>query len=180
MPAIIEQIGSPLELYNRPGNVFVAGFLGSPRMNFFKARAIDGTEPGARRAVEGLRSVALPASAPRCRRRRRRRRAAASSLGVRPESFRWGQRRRLRRRAHRQGGREPRARDAALCRRRAARRRPIRNAQQQGYIAVHQASQQSHLRRCADPAHRRPRATSSSSTRPAEPSAFPTAGRPRH
>jgi multiple sugar transport system ATP-binding protein len=34
----IEQIGSPLELYNRPGNLFVAGFLGSPRMNFFPAR----------------------------------------------------------------------------------------------------------------------------------------------
>ena len=33
----IEQVGSPLELYNRPGNVFVAGFLGSPRMNFFPA-----------------------------------------------------------------------------------------------------------------------------------------------
>ena len=34
----IEQVGSPLELYNRPINVFVAGFLGSPRMNFFPAR----------------------------------------------------------------------------------------------------------------------------------------------
>ncbi len=30
----IAQIGSPLELYNRPGNLFVAGFIGSPRMNF--------------------------------------------------------------------------------------------------------------------------------------------------
>ncbi len=30
----IEQVGSPLELYNRPRNVFVAGFIGSPRMNF--------------------------------------------------------------------------------------------------------------------------------------------------
>ena len=34
----IEQIGSPLELYNRPDNLFVAGFLGSPRMNFFPAK----------------------------------------------------------------------------------------------------------------------------------------------
>jgi len=33
----IEQIGSPLELYNRPANRFVAGFLGSPRMNFVAA-----------------------------------------------------------------------------------------------------------------------------------------------
>lgn len=30
----IEQVGSPLELYNNPRNLFVAGFLGSPRMNF--------------------------------------------------------------------------------------------------------------------------------------------------
>jgi multiple sugar transport system ATP-binding protein len=31
----IEQVGAPLELYNRPTNVFVAGFIGSPRMNLF-------------------------------------------------------------------------------------------------------------------------------------------------
>lgn len=35
---IIEQIGSPLELYNRPINKFVAGFLGTPRMNFISAK----------------------------------------------------------------------------------------------------------------------------------------------
>jgi multiple sugar transport system ATP-binding protein len=34
----IEQIGSPLELYDQPINAFVAGFLGSPAMNFFEAR----------------------------------------------------------------------------------------------------------------------------------------------
>ena len=30
----IEQVGSPLELYNNPGSLFVAGFIGSPKMNF--------------------------------------------------------------------------------------------------------------------------------------------------
>ena len=30
----IEQVGSPLDLYHAPCNVFVAGFIGSPRMNF--------------------------------------------------------------------------------------------------------------------------------------------------
>lgn len=35
----IEQIGSPLELYHRPNNLFVAGFIGSPRMNFIISRA---------------------------------------------------------------------------------------------------------------------------------------------
>jgi len=33
----IEQIGSPIELYDNPANVFVAGFIGSPRMNFIRA-----------------------------------------------------------------------------------------------------------------------------------------------
>jgi len=32
---VIEQVGSPLELYNTPRNMFVAGFIGSPQMNFF-------------------------------------------------------------------------------------------------------------------------------------------------
>jgi sn-glycerol 3-phosphate transport system ATP-binding protein len=32
------QIGSPLEVYERPANLFVAGFIGSPAMNFFKVR----------------------------------------------------------------------------------------------------------------------------------------------
>ena len=33
---IVEQIGAPLDLYDRPGNLFVAGFIGSPSMNFLK------------------------------------------------------------------------------------------------------------------------------------------------
>ncbi|MGO4572141.1 ABC transporter ATP-binding protein [Microvirga sp. 2TAF3] len=40
----IEQIGAPLELYRNPCNLFVAGFIGSPRMNFIKGqvRVVDG------------------------------------------------------------------------------------------------------------------------------------------
>jgi multiple sugar transport system ATP-binding protein len=34
----VEQVGAPLELYDRPANLFVAGFLGSPSMNFIKGR----------------------------------------------------------------------------------------------------------------------------------------------
>jgi lactose/L-arabinose transport system ATP-binding protein len=34
----IEQIGRPLDLYNDPDNLFVAGFVGSPKMNFIKAQ----------------------------------------------------------------------------------------------------------------------------------------------
>jgi multiple sugar transport system ATP-binding protein len=35
----IEQIGVPLDLYQRPANLFVAGFIGAPRMNFLKVHA---------------------------------------------------------------------------------------------------------------------------------------------
>jgi multiple sugar transport system ATP-binding protein len=41
----VEQIGSPLELYDRPANLFVAGFIGSPGMNFIKARLEGGERP---------------------------------------------------------------------------------------------------------------------------------------
>ena len=37
----VEQIGSPLDLYNNPDNEFVAGFIGSPKMNFIKGRIDD-------------------------------------------------------------------------------------------------------------------------------------------
>jgi ABC-type sugar transport system ATPase subunit len=38
----IEQVGTPLELYNRPANRFVAGFIGAPRMNFLPAEMFPG------------------------------------------------------------------------------------------------------------------------------------------
>jgi lactose/L-arabinose transport system ATP-binding protein len=37
----IEQIGKPLDLYDDPGNQFVAGFVGSPKMNFIKGRVVE-------------------------------------------------------------------------------------------------------------------------------------------
>ncbi|MEX0306794.1 MAG: ABC transporter ATP-binding protein [Ruegeria sp.] len=37
----VEQVGSPMELYNNPANQFVAGFLGAPSMNFFPASLIE-------------------------------------------------------------------------------------------------------------------------------------------
>ena len=36
----IEQVGAPLELYHHPRNLFVAGFIGSPRMNFIKGQVL--------------------------------------------------------------------------------------------------------------------------------------------
>ena len=40
----IEQVGAPMELYNDPANTFVAGFIGSPQMNFLAAPALG--QPG--------------------------------------------------------------------------------------------------------------------------------------
>ena len=50
----IEQVGSPHELYNNPGNLFVAGFLGAPKMNFIACEAV---------ACGPVRGVRLPGGA---------------------------------------------------------------------------------------------------------------------
>jgi multiple sugar transport system ATP-binding protein len=42
---IVEQMGSPLELYDHPDNKFVAGFIGSPAMNFLEGRLVNGGTP---------------------------------------------------------------------------------------------------------------------------------------
>ncbi len=39
---VVQQVGSPLELYDTPANLFVAGFIGSPGMNFLDATYTDG------------------------------------------------------------------------------------------------------------------------------------------
>ena len=43
----IEQVGAPLELYHHPANRFVAGFIGSPKMNFLPCILVAATETGA-------------------------------------------------------------------------------------------------------------------------------------
>jgi len=40
----VEQVGSPLELYHHPANLFVAGFIGSPKMNFIPGELVSATE----------------------------------------------------------------------------------------------------------------------------------------
>jgi multiple sugar transport system ATP-binding protein len=54
----VEQIGAPLELYDHPNNLFVAGFIGSPAMNFLKGRI----EKGSFRADGGT-ALPLPGKA---------------------------------------------------------------------------------------------------------------------
>jgi lactose/L-arabinose transport system ATP-binding protein len=52
----IEQVGSPLDLYHDPDNRFVAGFIGSPAMNFLKGTVTEGNEV----AVKGLATTFRP------------------------------------------------------------------------------------------------------------------------
>ena len=67
----VEQIGSPLELYDHPANTFVAGFIGSPAMNFLKGRM-----DGAAAILDSGCRVAVKAPAPA---------GAEVVVGVRPE-----------------------------------------------------------------------------------------------
>ncbi|MCP8894463.1 sn-glycerol-3-phosphate ABC transporter ATP-binding protein UgpC [Shinella daejeonensis] len=51
---IVEQIGAPLDLYDTPNNLFVAGFIGSPAMNMIRGR-LDPDDPKAFVAADGTR-----------------------------------------------------------------------------------------------------------------------------
>jgi len=57
---IVEQVGSPLELYDKPANLFVGGFIGSPAMNMIKGR-LDPENPIRFIAADG---TALPVANP--------------------------------------------------------------------------------------------------------------------
>ncbi len=71
---LLQQVGPPLDLYNRPANRFVAGFLGSPAMNFLEA-----ARDGARFSGKGF-TLPCPADAPAGH--------ARVLLGLRPQDLR--------------------------------------------------------------------------------------------
>ena len=76
---IVQQVGTPVEIYERPANRFVAGFFGTPTMNFLAA---DLAQAGDRQAARGP-GFEIPLDARRsCGLRRRRRRIV---VGIRPE-----------------------------------------------------------------------------------------------
>ena len=77
----LQQVGTPLELYEQPANLFVARFIGSPPMNFFPAViAADGARAEAPGLVFALHGAARAAAAGQDGRR--------VTVGVRPESLR--------------------------------------------------------------------------------------------
>ena len=59
----VEQVGRPLDLYDRPANLFVAGFIGSPAMNFIEASVTAGSDTPAATAADGT-MLPLPPGAP--------------------------------------------------------------------------------------------------------------------
>ncbi|HMR33409.1 MAG TPA: sn-glycerol-3-phosphate ABC transporter ATP-binding protein UgpC [Geminicoccaceae bacterium] len=77
----VEQVGRPLELYNRPVNRFVAGFIGSPRMNFLEGRIARADGSGVLVEVPGLPAVAVPVDGSACGT------GEPVTLGVRPGSI---------------------------------------------------------------------------------------------
>jgi multiple sugar transport system ATP-binding protein len=80
---LVQQVGDPMELYNEPANRFVAGFIGSPAMNFAKVRvaeeggAVWATADGIKLKVPGPEAARLAAHA-----------GQEVTLGVRPEDMR--------------------------------------------------------------------------------------------
>ena len=77
----VEQVGAPLELYNAPVNRFVAGFIGSPRMNFLEGRVLRAEAGGVAIEVPDVGVLHAPA---------RLADGAAVTLGIRPEHVRPG------------------------------------------------------------------------------------------
>lgn len=58
---VVQQLGTPSEVYNRPANTFVAGFMGSPRMNLAKAHVVGNAgAPALKFQKQGAEAVTLP------------------------------------------------------------------------------------------------------------------------
>ncbi len=79
---IIQQCGSPPEVYNRPANRFVAGFVGMPPMNFFEGTLL--AEDGKLWFDEGTGKVAVPGWAHKALEGRT---GARVTMGVRPQAI---------------------------------------------------------------------------------------------
>ncbi|RLQ86999.1 ABC transporter ATP-binding protein [Notoacmeibacter ruber] len=74
---LIEQTGAPLEIYRKPANAFVAGFIGSPKMNLLNARVTDVDGPTVRVEAAGMETVVEVDAAPAI--------GEDVTLGIRPE-----------------------------------------------------------------------------------------------
>ncbi|KTC44153.1 ABC transporter ATP-binding protein [Pseudomonas sp. ABAC61] len=81
----VEQVGSPLELYHHPANLFVAGFLGTPKMGFLKGRVSQVLAQGCEIRLDAGACLRLEQGGPQLEA------GAAVTLGIRPEHLELGE-----------------------------------------------------------------------------------------
>lgn len=79
---LIQQIGAPQELYDHPSNLFVAGFIGSPSMNFFNGVKVAGEGDTLKIVLENVGEVVIP---PLYREQARAAAGKNLTFGIRPE-----------------------------------------------------------------------------------------------
>ncbi|WP_240231997.1 ABC transporter ATP-binding protein [Devosia lacusdianchii] len=80
----IAQVGSPLQLYHKPDNLFVAGFIGSPKMNFINGTVTSADGETAVIDLGALGTISLPRSSKAIA-------GQSVTLGIRPEHLKLGQ-----------------------------------------------------------------------------------------
>src|SRR5256885_2919914 len=81
---IIQQLGAPQELYDHPSNLFVAGFIGSPSMNFFPGAKVVTEGDSTRVVLENIGQVDVP---PHYKEQARAASGKNINFGLRPESL---------------------------------------------------------------------------------------------
>ncbi|HTN62785.1 MAG TPA: ABC transporter ATP-binding protein, partial [Devosia sp.] len=77
----VEQVGRPMDIYHRPVNRFVAGFIGSPPMNMLVATVLAADGKGVQVAVDGVEPIALAHDGTAFAK------GGAVTVGIRPEFF---------------------------------------------------------------------------------------------
>jgi multiple sugar transport system ATP-binding protein len=60
---VVQQVGTPIELYQNPANLFVAGFIGSPKMNFIEVTVEAATATGLTVTGKDIATITVPARA---------------------------------------------------------------------------------------------------------------------
>lgn len=77
----VKQVGTPAELYDRPENLFVAGFIGSPKINLLAATVLDSNDAGTSVSIDGKTDTAVTVPIAGLQR------DETITLGIRPEEF---------------------------------------------------------------------------------------------
>ncbi len=76
---IVSQKGSPMELYSNPSNLFVGGFIGSPKMNFVDSKILSATNDSTEIDIFGTSKITIPKTSSNSSN------GDSVTLGIRPE-----------------------------------------------------------------------------------------------